>query len=299
MPPTVRGGPSVQGSDERHRADHLPAHQRQQGPSPLRAAGRSDQLARRLGTGEADRPAAREVDAQAGHRDHDQEPARPARCSWTGARTAPPRRRSRRTRCAGATIRPSPRRAPGTRSRTRTCGTCASTRCWRASSATATCSPGSTRVRRCQTNSRRTAACATPARRRSRCRRGARDGRGKVPPGRLRRHVRHPGAPRPAAALRLPPRAQRRAGVVGGAEEPAGDHVGEPPRRAHRGPSAGVRDVRGLDSQGGVRRWQGHRLGLGHLRDREVPRQLARRAGEGRRGDRHAARQRRSPAATR
>ena len=51
-----------------------------------------------------------------------------------------PRPRSRRTRCAAATIRPSPRRGPGRRSRTPTCGTCASTRCWSASSATATCS---------------------------------------------------------------------------------------------------------------------------------------------------------------
>ena len=35
------------------------------------------------------------------------------------------------------------------------------------------------------------------------------------------RHVRHSGAPRPSAALRPPPRARRRAGVLGGAEEPA------------------------------------------------------------------------------
>ena len=60
----------------RHRADHVPAHQRQQGPAPLCPAGRSDQLARRLGAGQADRAATREVHAQTGHGDHDQEPAR-------------------------------------------------------------------------------------------------------------------------------------------------------------------------------------------------------------------------------
>ena len=54
-------------------------------------------------------------------------------------------------------------------------------------------------------------------------------------------------------------------------EEPAGDHVGQPPRGAHRGSSAGVRDVRGQHPEGGVRRRQGDHLGLGHLRDREVP----------------------------
>ena len=48
--------------------------------------------------------------------------------------------------------------------------------------------------------------------------------------------------------------------------------VGQPPRGAHRGSPAGVRDVRGLDPEGRVRRRQGDRLGLGHLRHREVPR---------------------------
>ena len=35
----VRSGPCRAGSDHRHRADHLSAHQRQQGHAPLRAAG--------------------------------------------------------------------------------------------------------------------------------------------------------------------------------------------------------------------------------------------------------------------
>ncbi len=108
----------------------LPAHQRQQGPASLCSAGRSRSaraapsvLAKTGG------PATGADDAQAGHRDDDQEPARPARCSWTGARTTATRPRSRRIRCAAANIRPSRRRAPGMRSTIRSCGTCGSTKC--------------------------------------------------------------------------------------------------------------------------------------------------------------------------
>ena len=46
--------------------------------------------------------------------------------------------------------------------------------------------------------------------------------------GRQQRHVRHPGAPRPAAALRPAAGARRRAGELGGAEEPARHAVGQP-----------------------------------------------------------------------
>ena len=165
------------------------------------------------------------------------------------------------------------------------CGSCASTRCWSASSATATCSERLDE--------------SAPLADKLTTYRSMRDA-GKTPEpvprhdvdqrAGQRRHLRHPGAPRPAAALRLPAGTRRRAGVLGGAEEPAGDHVGQSPGGAHRGPPAGVRHLRGLDSQGGVRRRRGHRLGFRHLRDREVPRQPARRSGEGRRGDRHPAR---------
>ena len=65
---------------------------------------------------------------------------------------------------------------------------------------------------------------------------------------------------------------------------------GQPPGRAHRGPPAGVPDVRGHDSQGRVRRREDDHLGHRHLRDREVQRQPARRTRQGRRGDRHPAR---------
>jgi DNA ligase D-like protein (predicted polymerase) len=82
--------------------------------------------------------------------------------------------------------------------------------------------------------------------------------------------LRDPGAPRPPAALRLPARTGRRAGVVGRAEESARDHRGQSPGGPHRGPSTGVRRLRGDDSEGGVRRRQGNHLGLRHLRHREV-----------------------------
>ena len=102
--------------------------------------------------------------------------------------------------------------------------------------------------------------------------------------------LRHPGAPRPPTALRPAPRARRRAGVVGGAQEPARHSGGQSPRRAHRGPSAGIPDVRGHHPEGGVRRREDVHLGHRHVRDREVQRRPARRAREGRRGDRHPAR---------
>ncbi len=68
-------------------------------------------------------------DAQAGHVDDDQEPA--GGQGVPGLEPEQRRRRppSRRTRCAAANIRPSRRRARGRRSRTRSCGICASTRC--------------------------------------------------------------------------------------------------------------------------------------------------------------------------
>ena len=103
---------------------------------------------------------------------------------------------------------------------------------------------------------------------------------------RPRQYVRHPGTPRPPAALRLPAGTRRRAGVVGGAEKSARDHVGEPSGGAHRGSSAGIRRVRGQHPQGRVRRRQGDHLGLRHLRGREVLR-LRRKRG----GDRQPARQ--------
>ena len=58
----------------------------------------------------------------------------------------------------------------------------------------------------------------------------------------------------------------------------------EPPRRAHRGPPARVRHLRGQHPRRRVRRRRGHDLGRRHLRAREVAR---------RRGHRGAARSRR------
>ena len=90
------------GPDGRHRADNVSAHQRQQGPASVRPARRAGQLARRGRAGQTRCAAAGEGDAEARHRDDDQEPARPARCSSTGARTTARRRRSRRIRFADA-----------------------------------------------------------------------------------------------------------------------------------------------------------------------------------------------------
>ena len=51
--------------------------------------------------------------------------------------------------------------------------------------------------------------------------------RARVPATRQRRHLRHPGAPRPPTALRLPAGTRRRAGVLGGAQ----GHPGRAPGR--------------------------------------------------------------------
>ena len=57
--------------------------------------------------------------------------------------------------------------------------------------------------------------------------------------------IRHPGAPRPAPALRPAARARRGAQELGGAQGRARDIRRQPSRGADRGPPDGVRDVRG------------------------------------------------------
>ncbi len=84
--------------------------------------------------------------------------------------------------------------------------------------------------------------------------------------------VRDPGAPRAPAALRLPAGAGRRAGQLGGAQGAADRSQGQPFGRADRRSSAGVRELRGRDPQGRVRRRQGADLGLGHLPAAQVAR---------------------------
>ena len=71
----VRGRARRQGSDGRYRADDLSADQRQQGSASVRPPRRSDQLAGRGGVGQTRCAATGKGDAQAGDRDHDQEPA--------------------------------------------------------------------------------------------------------------------------------------------------------------------------------------------------------------------------------
>ncbi len=96
-----------------------------------------------------------------------------------------------------------------------------------------------------------------------------------------RRVVRDPGAPRPPAALGFPARTRRGAGVLGPAQGRAERPGRQPPGRAHRRSSAGVRPLRGGDPPGRVRCGRGHHLGPRQLRDAEVGAQ---------RGEGHAAR---------
>lgn len=97
--------------------------------------------------------------------------------------------------------------------------------------------------------------------------------------------LRGPGAPGQHAPLRLPARGRRRAQVVGGAEGPVDRPARQAARHPGRGPSAGLRRVRGRDSAGRVRRRLGDRLGPRHLRQhhREGRQAAAGRAGAGRR----------------
>ena len=74
-------------------------------------------------------------------------------------------------------------------------------------------------------------------------------------------------APRCAAApLRPPARARRRARELGGSEGHPARAGPAAPRRPRRGPPAQLRDLRGRDPEGGVRRRHGRDLGHGHLR---------------------------------
>ena len=75
VPATVRGGTRGTRAHHRHGPGHLSADQRQQGIASLCAAGRTDQFARRVGARQTGGAAAGAGDAQAGHRDHDEEPA--------------------------------------------------------------------------------------------------------------------------------------------------------------------------------------------------------------------------------
>lgn len=61
--------------DRRDRAEHLPAHQRQQGTASVCAARRAGEQQRRHGVGQTRCATAGKDDAQARHVDHDQEPA--------------------------------------------------------------------------------------------------------------------------------------------------------------------------------------------------------------------------------
>ncbi len=85
-----------------------------------------------------------------------------------------------------------------------------------------------------------------------------------------RAHLRHPGAPRAATALGLPPGARWGTGQLGASEGSSDRYRHQPSRRARRRPPAGVRGLRGRHSARGI--WRGPRrhLGCGRLRRREM-----------------------------
>ena len=88
---------------------------------------------------------------------------------------------------------------------------------------------------------------------------------GDRPGARARRPVRHPGAPRPTAALGRAPGARRRARLLGGAQGPAHRPGHRPAGRAHRGPPDGVPGVLRRDPGRRVRRRLDDHLGHRHL----------------------------------
>ena len=104
--------------------------------------------------------------------------------------------------------------------------------------------------------------------------------------GRKRRRkaadLRRPAPRRAPAPLRLPPRARRRARELGGPEGRSARARPARARRPRRGPPARLRDLRGRDPEGPVRRRHGRDLGPRHVR--------AGRGEEGRRADRPPAR---------
>ncbi len=77
--------------------------------------------------------------------------------------------------------------------------------------------------------------------------------------------LRHPEARRLAPALRLPPRLERRAQVLGRRQGPQLLHRRQPPRRPGRRPPHGVRRLRRHHPQRPVRRRHRHGLGPGHV----------------------------------
>ncbi|CAK7283276.1 hypothetical protein SGPA1_21251 [Streptomyces misionensis JCM 4497] len=80
-------------------------------------------------------------------------------------------------------------------------------------------------------------------------------------PGRRPAAVRGADPRRAPDALRLPAPGRRRPEVLVGAEGAVRRPRGQAARRAHRGPSAGVRGLRGRDPEGRVRRGHGDRVG--------------------------------------
>ena len=85
-----------------------------------------------------------------------------------------------------------------------------------------------------------------------------------------RRPLRHPGAPRPPAALGRAPGTRRRARLLGGAQGPAHRPGDGPARGPHRRPPDRVPGVLRRDPGRRVRRRRDDDLGHRHVPDREV-----------------------------
>ena len=83
-----------------HGARPVPGDQRQQGHPPVRRAGRHADLRRGVRVRPRTGPGARGGPPRPRRQRHEEDAARRARCSSTGARTTAPRPPSRRTRCA-------------------------------------------------------------------------------------------------------------------------------------------------------------------------------------------------------
>ena len=280
-PGVRRGREARQDAAEGHRPRPVPGHQRQQGPPPLRRPGRVERLrldqrvreAPGAGARGAAARARRLLDAQdrpPGQGPRRLEPEQRQQDDRRPVLAARARRALRRGAAhvarAGRPRAPPPAdgRGPGPHEAPQ--GPDGAPR-----------PPRGSQPRR---RDRPAAGVPVQARRASH----PRTGPGRPRPEGFRRgpSVRRPRAPREQPALGPAARARRRAALLGPAQGNPRRPEAEPARGPHRGPPARVRDLRGHDPEGRVRRRRVPDLGHRRVRHREVER---------RRGHRDPARQ--------